>query len=273
MPSDPWKRLRLGSLSLLALACSTAELARFPEGRPVIWRDDDARPFYTECTPDPEEPGHSLCVPETYVSPFAWDAVDNSVFLPISRALEVAPSREAINVNSLDEVPDSSWFENRIGRFAMTPAELLRGPCEGGPTLDPAVHAASWLIDQGKPNGANPGFRIRSEERGKFMLKADLGGEPERATAAAAIAARLYYAAGYFTPCDSVDLPPPVAAQAQARAQVRRQQRPRTLVRSGRARSGAGQCGAPRGSRPDVGLALVARSRDRPLYLCRSARG
>jgi hypothetical protein len=204
MPSDPWKRLRLASLSLLALACSAPELVRFPEGRPVLWRDDDTRPFHTECQPDPEEAGHLLCVPETYVSPFAWDAVDNSVFLPISRALAVPPAREAINVNSLDEVPDSSWFQNRIGRFGMTPAELLRGPCEGGPTLDPGVNAASWLIDQGKPNGANPGFRIRSEERGKFMLKADLGGEPERATAAAAIAARLYYAAGYFTPCDSV---------------------------------------------------------------------
>ena len=204
MAFEQAKWLRLATGALLTLACGTPEVVRFPEGRPVMWRDDDTRPFHTRCTPDPEEPGHQLCVPEAYVSPFAWDAIDNSVFLPVSRALAVRPSHEAFNVNSLDEVPDSSWFQNRIGRFGMTPEELVRGPCEGGPTLDPTDDAGSWLIDQGKPNGANPGFRIRSVKSGKFMLKADIGGEPERATAAAAIAARLYHAAGYYTPCDSV---------------------------------------------------------------------
>lgn len=192
------------ALALLSTACGAPSVVRFPEGRAVVWRDDDDRPFYTPCAPDPEEPGHGLCAPSTYVSPFAWDAVDNSLFLPLSRALSVPAPREAANANAFDEVPDSSWFENRIGRFGMTNAELARGPCEGGATLDPAMPSASWLIDQGKPNGANPGFRVRIDGAGKFMLKADIGGEPERATAAAAIAARLYWAAGFYTPCDSV---------------------------------------------------------------------
>jgi hypothetical protein len=196
--------LRALALAVSASACGAPAVVRFPEGRPVVWRDDDTKPFHTPCKPDPEEPGHELCVPETYVSPFAWDAVDNSLFYPVSRALAVEAPREAENVNSMDEVPDSSWFENRIGRFGMTPSELARGPCEGGPTLDPNASAGSFLIDQGKPNGANPGFRIKAKGAGKFMLKADIGGEPERATAAAAIAARIYWAAGYFTPCDSV---------------------------------------------------------------------
>jgi hypothetical protein len=39
---------------------------------------------------------------------------------------------------------------------------------------------------------------------GKFMLKADPAKEPERATGAAAIAARFYHAAGWWAPCDSV---------------------------------------------------------------------
>ena len=34
----------------------------------------------------------------------------------------------AMNVNTLDEVPDSSWFTNRIGRRAMPIDELVRGP-------------------------------------------------------------------------------------------------------------------------------------------------
>jgi hypothetical protein len=197
------------SLLSLALMASTAGCAgapepRFPRGRPVIWRDDDARPFMTPCKADPEEPGHRLCAPETYVSPFAWDAVDNTVFLPLSRALSVKAFHESVNVNAWDEVPDSSWFENRLGRRPLTPEQVALGPCGDRKVLDENGPAGSWLIDQGKPNGANPGFRVRVEGVGKFMLKADIQSEPERATAAAAIATRIYWAAGFHTPCDSV---------------------------------------------------------------------
>ena len=34
----------------------------------------------------------------------------------------------AVNVNTMDEVPDSSWFTNRIGRRAMAIDEIVRGP-------------------------------------------------------------------------------------------------------------------------------------------------
>ena len=37
----------------------------------------------------------------------------------------------ALNVNTADEVPDSSWFTNRIGARAMTSEELTRGPVVG----------------------------------------------------------------------------------------------------------------------------------------------
>jgi hypothetical protein len=188
----------------LQVSCASNALRRFPEGRAVIWQDDDLRPIVTPCRPDPEEPGHRLCAPEPYVSPFAWDAADNSIFLPLSRALAVRPSREAVNVNALDEVPDSSWFVNRIGQRPLTSAEIELGPCAGDEVLDPNAPDGAWLIDQGKPNGANPGFRIRSPAGGKFMLKADIADDPERATAAAAIAARIYWAAGYYAPCDNV---------------------------------------------------------------------
>src|SRR5690349_13563521 len=32
------------------------------------------------------------------------------------------------NVNTIDEVPDSSWFANRIGRARMSTEEIVRGP-------------------------------------------------------------------------------------------------------------------------------------------------
>ncbi len=274
MRSDTIRSRALGlCLGFVTLTCCSPDrVVRFPEGRPTVWHDNDKAPFYTECKPDPEEPGHQLCVPETYVSPFAWDAVDNTVFLPVSRALSVPEPREAENSNDLDEVADSSWFQNRIGRFGMTTAELMRGPCEGGGTLDPnAAASGDWLIDQGKPNGANPGFRVRAKGAGKFMLKADIGGEPERATAAAAIAARLYWAAGYHTPCDSViylhpswlALKPGLTFADNSRIEA---------VRRKEAVVGSRQRRAARGLRADVGVALAAGAHDRPLHLRRSAR-
>jgi hypothetical protein len=176
-------------IALAAALLSCGEAGRFPLRAPM-WRDDDQRPF----APAPEE----------YVSAFAWDGADQLVFRPVARFFAVDPAGAAIDVNAFDEVPDSSWFTNRIGRAPMTPAEIAHGPCEDGAVLDARMPDGAWVIDKGKANGANPGFRVNVPGVGKFMLKADPDGEPERATGATAIAARFYHAAGYFAPCDSV---------------------------------------------------------------------
>jgi hypothetical protein len=106
-------------------------------------------------------------------------------------------------VNSLDEVPDSSWFSNRIGRAPMTVDEVRHGPCDPRP-IPLNGPDGSILIDQGKMNGANPGFRVRLPDGRRYMLKADGAGEPERATGATTVAARIYHAAGWWAACDSV---------------------------------------------------------------------
>jgi hypothetical protein len=193
------------ALTLLCAGCG-ADVRRFPLREPLV-RDADLNPVSVACKPDPDppkdDPQHLLCMPEPFESSFAWDAADNTVFRPIARFFAVDPEGEAVNVNSLDEVPDSSWFTNRIGKQPMTVEELVRGPC-GDKVLDPNGPDGSWVIDQGKSNGANPGFRVKVEGVGKFMLKADPSDQPERATGATSIAARLYHAAGWWAPCDSV---------------------------------------------------------------------
>jgi hypothetical protein len=183
---DSRPALALVATSLVLLACSAAP--RFPLRAP-LWHDPDDKPF----APPPRE----------YVSPFAWDGADQTVFRPISRFLAVDPADRAVNVNALDEVPDSSWFTNRIGRAPMTAEQVARGSC-GARDIDPSGPDGSWIIDRGKPDGANPGFRVKIPGLGKFMLKSDDRNEPDRATGATAIATRLYHAAGYFAPCDSV---------------------------------------------------------------------
>jgi hypothetical protein len=43
----------------------------------------------------------------------------------------------AKNVNTIDEVPDSSWYTNRAGAQPLTPADVFKGP-DTTPGPDPA---------------------------------------------------------------------------------------------------------------------------------------
>src|SRR5262249_31344572 len=105
---------------------------------------------------------------------------------------------------ALDEVPDSAWFTNRIGKRKPDREELLRGACEMGDMLDPAgAPPGSWLIDQGKDNRASLGFRVRVNGR-KFMMKTASKEQPERRSAASAIGAAIYHAVGFFTSCEQI---------------------------------------------------------------------
>ena len=203
------KRLLLGGMILALLGgCSSGSVRRFPLREP-LWRDTDLDPVAMACHADPkppkDKPNHQVCTPEEYVSSFALDGADNIVLRPMVRFFAVDPAGEAVNVNSMDEVADSSWFVSRIGRGNYTAADVTSGYCSSdGNVLDPKSGAGTWIIDQGKSNGANPGFRVNIPGVGKFMLKSDPKEQPERATGATSIASRIYYAAGYWAPCDSV---------------------------------------------------------------------
>lgn len=188
----------------LGTACASGP-RRFPL-RPPLWRDTDLDSRSVPCRPDkPDKQGkpHAICRPDEYVSSFFWDGADNIAFRQIAWFFAVDPAGEAVNVNALDEVPDSSWFTNRIGVKQLSKDELMTGSC-GGELINVDLGDGAIVIDQGKPNGANPGFRIRMPDGKKYMLKADGEGEPERATGATSIATRLYYAAGWYAACDNV---------------------------------------------------------------------
>lgn len=154
--------------------------------REAMWQDPDTRPHRTP--------------PEEYYSPWAWDAADQTVFRPFTRIWAVDPAGEAINVNALDEVPDSSWFQNRIGRAPMTPAQAGRGPCTE-PSIDPR---GPWTVTGAKPNGANPGFPIKAADGRRYMVKFDGVLQGPRATAADVVVSKIYHAAGFYTPCNEV---------------------------------------------------------------------
>lgn len=191
-------------LSQGLVACGKEEPAKFPLKAPFT-RDTDLELVNVPCrSVEDDEGSRFVCMPKEYISSLVWDGADNMVFRPLSDFFAVKPKREAINVNSRDEVPDSAWFTNRLGSRSLSPAELALGACSPEQILHPAEFAdGSWLIDQGKPNGASPGFRVRIPGKGKFLLKSD-GASFERPSAASVIGAAVYHAAGYFTSCEQV---------------------------------------------------------------------
>ena len=119
-----------------------------------------------------------------------YDWVENALLKAGDRS-----SRRAANVNTLDEVPDSQWFTNRVGTRPMDLPELMRGPNQSeGPAPGPL------RITSGKTAGITPGFRMRDSRGDLYFVKFDPRSFPELATAAEVIATKLLYALGYNVP-------------------------------------------------------------------------
>jgi hypothetical protein len=103
-----------------------------------------------------------------------------------------ASGLRAMNINTIDEVADSSWFTNRIGTRPITTAELTRGANVGAPP-DPS----KWVLTREKTSGAHPGFTAVDAKGETWFLEFDPVPYPEGATAAVAIATKIFWALGY----------------------------------------------------------------------------
>jgi len=176
---------KLVALVVCAASGACAGPRRFTLKHPM-WLDQDKRAFAAK--------------PAEYHSSFLWDGADQMAFRPFAEAWWLELAHEAVNVNALDEVPDSAWFTGRIGRHPMSPARAARGPCER-PLLDTA---GPWTVMGAKPNGLNPGFPIEAADGRRYMIKFDGTVQGPRATAADVIVSKIYWAAGYATPCNQV---------------------------------------------------------------------
>jgi hypothetical protein len=119
-----------------------------------------------------------------------YDAVINLFGRPGQQLVDRAES-----VNSIDEVPDSSWFTNRLGYQPMSTEELVRGPQTGkGPAGGP------WTIVGGKSEGISPGLTMKDSEGVLYFVKFDPPAYPEMATGAEVVASQFFHAFGYHLP-------------------------------------------------------------------------
>jgi hypothetical protein len=122
-----------------------------------------------------------------------FDLIENS-FLGAGDEADI----RAVNVNTIDEVPDSSWFTNRLGAAgAPRPAvaEIVKGPDTGG---GPA--AGVWTVTGRKSEGVTPGFTIKDSTGEIYWIKFDPKGFPEMASGAEVISTKFFHAFGYNVP-------------------------------------------------------------------------
>lgn len=200
------RRRRHASRSFLAIvagaaavSCAPVAAAREPlVDAPPVWYDDDARDI-----PKPERRDPSL----------AWEGIQSSMVRAWGRGIDpirlvrrvgTAFGRDhvprAADINTLGEVPNSTWFTNRIGIRSLSPTEAARGPGQGiGPDPRPP-----WTVVKAKTEGLTPGFTIEDSRGDRYLLKFDLPEFRNASTAAGVITNRILWAAGYNVPDDNI---------------------------------------------------------------------
>jgi len=182
----------------LLTALPATSVAREPlvDG-PVVWYAADREPSEV---PAAGEPG---------LVPYA---VDSFVGRPFSRFWH--PGRffrwlgtgdrvqRAANVNPLDEVVNSTWFNNRIGTRTLTDAELVAGPAHGLPLVAGPDRSRPWTIIGAKTAGVTPGFRIKDARGDVWLLKFDPPHHPGMTIRSGVVVNLLFHAMGFNTPVD-----------------------------------------------------------------------
>src|SRR5262245_28475509 len=105
----------------------------------------------------------------------------------------------ALNTNTLGEVPDSSWFTNRLGRHDLTLEEIMRGPNQvDGPA------PGMWHVT-GRPDaGITPKFTIRDGRGDTYLIKLDPYRFPELPSSVEVISTKIFHAIGYHVPEDFI---------------------------------------------------------------------
>ncbi len=109
-----------------------------------------------------------------------------------SKPGDKTPNVRAQNVNTIDEVPDSSWYTNRSG---LTPQLVSQGPdTTNGPAEGP------WTVIAGKNDGVTPGFTIKDSAGKRWFIKPDPPGYPAMSTGTEVAVTKLFWALGYYEP-------------------------------------------------------------------------
>ena len=178
---------RLFAIAVMAAsACAhrPAGVVRFKNEEPVA-RVDDRK---------------NIAEPEAYEETLTPYYMDVFAVRRFTRWTELREHHRAQNVNALDEVPDSTWFTNRIGVREVSTEELLAGPGDG----TTPQKSKPFIVSRMKVGGKSVGFVAKDSAGHKFLLKFDTKGFPEIETGADVVGQRLFWALGFNVPDDEV---------------------------------------------------------------------
>jgi hypothetical protein len=175
------------SLAAAAAGCAAPDIpaARFANAPPV-GQVDDRRDV-------PARPAERAFIHALY-------HYDGTVQRRLTRAMELPRPQRALGVNALDEVPDSTWFTNRIGVRDLTLDELRTGPAAVG---TPELHRP-WTVHSTRSVGTELNLMMTDARGIRFLLKFDTPGYPEQVTATHVIVGKLLGACGLHVTDDYV---------------------------------------------------------------------
>ena len=189
---------RLFALVLAAAAAGCASEPRFAD-RAVLWHDPDDKPV--PMPPVRPDPGTTRL----------WPGAAAGIFQPADRFFSADYGLESVNVNAVDDVPDSSWFADprrdpvdpsRPPR-ALSAAAMERGAAVDEPPRPPfrIVHTLT--------GGSAAGFVVYDALDREYALKLDPEGHLAMVSGTDVVATRLAWASGWRVPGDViVDLAP-----------------------------------------------------------------
>ncbi len=149
-------------------------------------------------------------IPEPGVSDpvLAWQSLDRSAWqqgeelLDIDRDFRklIGRPKESYNMNRFDEVPNSSWFINRIGQTTVSVDDILGV----GAGFDGPDTSGTWTVFRHKAQGKMPGLWIKDSRGESYIIKFDPDTNPEMHTAATAMGSRFFHVCGYNVPEETI---------------------------------------------------------------------
>jgi hypothetical protein len=179
MTSRTFSRITVGALGSIAVAATFSLMAA--AAAPRFYPDD---PVWIE--PDTEDASAMKPLEISLLVDLTYNMVANRTR---------TSGAKAGNLNTVGEVPDSSWYTNRAGHRPLTAAEIATGPDVSNGPADGA-----WTITSSKSDGVTPGFTVKDSTGTRWFLKFDPPGHRAMATGTEVAATKLMWALGYNVP-------------------------------------------------------------------------
>jgi len=187
------RRLAFALAVCAVVAASCAPTPRFAD-RSILWRDPDDAPVA-------KPPDHFYAG-----STHFWFGANNAIFRPADRFFSADYFLEAVNVNAVDDVPDSSWFfdprrdpaDPGAPPRALSAAEMERGVVDDVPPRPP------YRIAEALSGGSATGFVVDDALGRRYAIKLDPEEHPGLVTGTDVVATRLAWASGWRVPADEL---------------------------------------------------------------------